>query len=100
MAKKPRWDISISALVILLMAGRLWGGQTNLMGGVSGDYIVTSWHIRDGLPSDRVRAVLQTRDGYIWVATFNGIARFDGVRFDRFNDANTPELRNSLANSL
>ncbi len=100
MAKKPRWDISISALVILLMAGRLWGGQTNLMGGVSGDYIVTSWHIRDGLPSDRVRAVLQTREGYIWVATFNGIARFDGVQFQQFNDANTPELRNNLVNCL
>ncbi|HEX3720615.1 MAG TPA: two-component regulator propeller domain-containing protein [Verrucomicrobiae bacterium] len=64
------------------------------------DYVVTSWHMQDGLPSDRVRSVLQTRDGYIWVATFNGIARFDGVRFQRFNDANTPELQNSLANCL
>jgi ligand-binding sensor domain-containing protein len=64
------------------------------------EYVVTSWHIQDGLPSDRVQAVLQTRDGYIWVATFNGLARFDGVQFQRFNDANTPELHNSLANCL
>jgi ligand-binding sensor domain-containing protein/signal transduction histidine kinase len=100
MTKKPRLDISIWGLVILCMAGRLSGGQTNLMGAGPGDYIVTSWHIRDGLPSDRVRAVLQTRDGYIWVATFNGLARFDGVQFQRFNDANTPELRNNLVNCL
>ena len=98
MTKKSRLDISIAALAILFVAGRLSGSQTNLIG--AGDYIVTSWHIRDGLPSDRVRAVLQTRDGYIWVATFNGIARFDGVQFQRFNDANTPELRNNLVNCL
>lgn len=44
--------------------------------------------------------VLQTRDGYVWAATFNGVAQFDGVRFRVFNDANTPELRNRLINSL
>ncbi len=99
MTKKARWDIWISALAVFFMAGRAWG-QTNLIDGVAGGYIVTSWHIRDGLPSDRVRAVLQTHDGYIWVATFNGLARFDGVQFERFNDANTPELRNNLVNCL
>jgi signal transduction histidine kinase/ligand-binding sensor domain-containing protein len=100
MTNKTSVGISISALVVLLMTGRLSGSQTNLIGVGAGDYIVTSWHIRDGLPSDRVRAVLQTRDGYIWVATFNGIARFDGVQFQQFNDANTPELRNNLVNCL
>jgi len=64
------------------------------------DFVVTSWHMQDGLPSDRVRAVTQTRDGYLWVATFNGLARFDGVRFERVNDANTPTLRNNLVNSI
>jgi len=64
------------------------------------DYVVTAWHIQDGLPSDRVRAVLQTHDGYIWVATFNGLARFDGVHFQRFSDVDTPALRNSLVNCL
>jgi ligand-binding sensor domain-containing protein/signal transduction histidine kinase len=63
-------------------------------------YVITAWHIQDGLPSDRVRAVLQTRDGYVWVATFNGLARFDGVHFQRFSDADTPALRNSLVNCL
>ena len=62
--------------------------------------MVTTWRMQQGLPSDRVRAVLQTRDGYVWVATFNGAAQFDGVRFRVFNDANTPALRNSLVNCL
>ena len=34
------------------------------------------------------------------MATFNGAARFDGVRFRVFNDANTPVLRNSLISCL
>ncbi|MDQ3754360.1 MAG: histidine kinase, partial [Acidobacteriota bacterium] len=34
----------------------------------------------------------QTRDGYLWVATIYGIARFDGVRFRVFNKDNTPEI--------
>jgi ligand-binding sensor domain-containing protein/signal transduction histidine kinase len=69
-------------------------------GGQSAEFVATSWHIQDGLPSDRVQAVTQTHDGYLWVATFNGLARFDGVRFETFSDANTPTLRNNLVNSI
>ena len=65
MTKKPRLDIWMWTWVVLCMAGRLFGSQTNFVGADAGDYVITSWHIRDGLPSDRIRAVLQTRDGYI-----------------------------------
>ncbi len=92
-----------AAACLFPQASRLLGDSAGAPDGVTGaspDYVVTSWHIQDGLPSDRVRSVVQTRDGYIWVATFNGLARFDGLHFQRFSDANTPELRNSLANWL
>jgi ligand-binding sensor domain-containing protein/signal transduction histidine kinase len=39
------------------------------------------WHIADGLPADSVAAILQTRDGFLWVGTSAGLARFDGVKF-------------------
>lgn len=48
---------------------------------------------RDGLPSDWVNDLVQTRDGYLWVATDNGLARYDGRRFQRFDPTTTPELR-------
>lgn len=53
---------------------------------------VTTWGLRDGLPQSSVTALVQTRDGYLWVGTFGGLARFDGVRFVVFDLANTPGL--------
>ena len=35
----------------------------------------------DGLLSDSVTAIIQTRDGFLWVGTSEGLARFDGVKF-------------------
>ena len=47
-----------------------------------------------------MNAVLQSRDGYIWVATFDGLARFDGVRFTVFNSATSPGLPSNRIVSL
>jgi ligand-binding sensor domain-containing protein/signal transduction histidine kinase len=58
------------------------------------------WQVEDGLPQNQVRAICQTRDGYLWLATFDGLARFDGVRFVIFNRANTPELHSNIFTSL
>jgi ligand-binding sensor domain-containing protein/signal transduction histidine kinase len=63
-------------------------------------YAVTTWRTKDGLPSDRVRRLLQDSAGFLWIATFNGVARFDGVRFRRYDVANTPALPNNLVNAL
>lgn len=40
------------------------------------------WQMEDGLPHVIVHAITQTRDGYLWVGTREGLARFDGVRFE------------------
>src|SRR3954466_6195138 len=45
------------------------------------DLTLRAWTKQQGLPDDSVTAVLQTRDGYLWVGTSGGLARFDGVRF-------------------
>ena len=41
------------------------------------------WRSDDGLPENNVTGVVQTPDGYLWVATHAGLARFDGVQFHR-----------------
>lgn len=45
------------------------------------DLTVHAWTKQQGLPDDSVTSVLQTRDGYLWVGTSSGLARFDGLRF-------------------
>ena len=51
---------------------------------------VLDW--RKGLPQSVVLTVAQTRDGYLWVGTLEGLARFDGLRFTTFDEGNTPGL--------
>jgi len=53
----------------------------------SPDYRIDRWQTEDGLPGNTVTSILQTRDGYLWIGTFGGLARFDGVRFKRFGEA-------------
>jgi ligand-binding sensor domain-containing protein len=48
-------------------------------------YAVRSWSTDEGSPSTAVLDILQTHDSFIWLATFNGLARFDGMRFTAFN---------------
>ena len=55
-------------------------------------YDIRNWTTLQGLPANKINAVLQTRDGYLWVGTVDGLVRFDSVRFTVFNDQNTPEF--------
>ncbi len=63
-------------------------------------FLCRSWFSDDGLPHDGAPAILQTRDGYVWVATRNGLARFDGTRFTLFSPANAPGLASGNTASL
>lgn len=58
----------------------------------TGNYTIDVWQVEDGLPQISVTSIAQTPDGYLWVGTFNGLARFDGVRFTVFHVGNTPAL--------
>src|SRR6266478_5463511 len=55
-------------------------------------YRFDNWTTDDGLPQNTVSAILQTRDGYLWLATAAGLVRFDGLRFAVFDKANTKGL--------
>jgi signal transduction histidine kinase len=48
-------------------------------------YSRTTWTQEHGLPQDTIRAIVQTRDGYLWLGTDEGLARFDGYEFAVFN---------------
>ena len=67
-----------------LLAALAWA-ETN--------YTVHSWQPQNGLPGQTVQAFAQTADGYLWVGTSEGLARFDGERFTVFARDTTPEMR-------
>ena len=58
------------------------------------------WLTENGLPQNTVHAIAQTTDGYIWIGTEEGLARFDGVKFTVFDKQNTPELKSNYIRSL
>jgi ligand-binding sensor domain-containing protein/signal transduction histidine kinase len=49
-----------------------------------------AWASENGLPQNSVHQIFQTRDGYLWIATEGGVARFNGVQFTVFNQENNP----------
>src|SRR5579872_568764 len=55
-------------------------------------YVSRIWRTQDGLPENRIRAIAQTPDGYLWIGTSGGLARFDGVRFVVYARFNTPGM--------
>lgn len=44
-------------------------------------FVFRTWKTEDGLPNNSVTAITQTPDGFLWLGTYNGLARFDGVNF-------------------
>ncbi len=65
----------------------------------SSDWFARPWQSDDGLPNNTVAGLAQTADGYLWLGTPSGLARFDGIRFEDFSPTNfvAPPNRGTLA---
>ncbi len=48
-------------------------------------YILEHWTTEQGLPSNNVRRLLQSKDGFLWMSSFDGLTSFDGIRFITYN---------------
>jgi signal transduction histidine kinase/ligand-binding sensor domain-containing protein len=62
--------------------------------------VVDVWDAENGLPNSSVTAIAQTPDGYLWVGTYNGLARFDGGTFRHYDPDNTPALQHARVRKL
>lgn len=58
------------------------------------------WLTENGLPQNTIQAITQTHDGYIWIGTQEGLARFNGVSFVVFDKDNTPSLKSNDIRAL
>ncbi len=66
----------------------------------SDDYHIINWGTEDGLPQNSVNDIVQTDDGYIWLATYGGLVRFDGINFETFHIGNTEGLESNRLKTL
>ena len=67
---------------------------------ITAQYRIETWTTDNGLPQNSVRAIIQTRDGYLWLTTFDGLVRYDGVRFTVFDKSNTKGLSTNRFTAL
>lgn len=64
------------------------------------DYFTQTWNTRDGLPHNGINALTQTHDGYLWIATWEGFARFNGREFKLFTRGSKAGLPDSAVKNL
>jgi signal transduction histidine kinase/ligand-binding sensor domain-containing protein/CheY-like chemotaxis protein len=63
-------------------------------------YVHDAWGVEAGLPQSSVQAIIQTRDGYLWLGTREALVRFDGVNFDVFDKGNLEHLQSNQITAL
>ncbi len=84
------------ALVVLLLRA---GGAAALDPSTPlSQYGLDVW--QDGLPQNSIHAVLQTREGYLWFGTYEGLVRFNGISFVVYDTRNTAALKSNSAWTL
>lgn len=96
--------LRILTVMVLLVASPTWlNSSPNSVPSrpnTTDQFLKRQWTTEDGLPQSTVTSMVQTRDGYMWLGTFGGLTRFDGIRFTTFNTANTPSLHSNRITAL
>jgi len=62
--------------------------------------MLDTWLVEDGLPQHTVNDIVKTSDGFLWIGTEGGLARFDGFKFKTFDRSNTPVLTTNRVRAL
>ncbi|HET7370814.1 MAG TPA: diguanylate cyclase, partial [Gammaproteobacteria bacterium] len=87
-------------LLVLILCGYAFPSQAHLPGSPAWHYHAQSWAAEEGLQQTSVLAIAQGPDGFIWVGTQNGLARFDGIEFKTFFAEDHPGLASNYITQL
>ena len=90
-----RGFVALLCLLLPLSAGKALDRSQTL-----GQYHHDIWDQRSGLMGTSIDALAQSQDGYLWCGTRSGLFRFDGVKFTRFSNRNTPAFVENEVSSL
>ncbi len=84
----------VSSIVILFITYASFGQH------MFSNYKVVHYTSKNGMPTDFIMNAYQTKEGFIWMNTYEGYLRFDGKQFVNFNAGNTPLLKSNNNTSL
>lgn len=92
------WLSALLTLMSLLFCAR----PSLAMDGVAPlrDYAIDGWNSRNGLPHNSVRGIVQTAEGYLWFATWEGLVRYDGQEFGVIDRSSRPALPDNGISAL
>ena len=103
---RPAWDValprrfpirSLLTFLFLIVCGRALALDPSRQ---LSQYVLDNWQVSEGLPQASALAIARTPDGYLWVGTQEGVARFDGVRFTVFDANNESAFTDNYVSAL
>lgn len=101
MLRRILFTVTLASVgLALLILGSRPGSFAQATSAHRAQYGYEVWQTERGLPQNSVQAILQTRDGYLWIGTKEGLARFDGLRFTIFDKQNTPAIAHNQIRRL
>lgn len=92
------FGIAVGMVLVLAVAPTVRGAQPDLAALLADSdrrWYQRHWTVEDGLPANALSDVVATPDGWLWIASYDGLIRFDGLRFTRFDSRNEPALRSN-----
>lgn len=91
----------VGALLFAFLAGPLPAlAQPSAQPPMVKDFAYDRWTTNEGLPHNSVQNIVQTREGYLWLATWEGLARYNGTRFTTFSRDSNPPLPDNGVTSI
>jgi CheY-like chemotaxis protein len=98
---KPLLIVAWPCLFLIIFSS-LWSTSAQALAPTKAltQYVREVWQQEEGLPENDVTGIVQTRDGYLWLGTEEGLVRFDGIHFTVFDKSNSPELTSIYIRTL
>lgn len=83
--------------VLLALAVALMANAFAIEGEIAPE---TIWRLQEGSPSKTITAVIQSKEGYLWMGTYDGLVRYDGVAYTLINTPNLAPWHDDGVTSL
>lgn len=77
------WGALVFSMALTMLSAKVFAEESEELS----NQTQILYNSQNGLPTSESNAVCQTKDGYIWIGSYGGLLRYDGVRFINFSKA-------------